>query len=137
MLDDLFRTRSRSLRDFSSNDILAALGLERRHTMMDDAIPPAVAFVVGAAAGAGIALLLAPKSGRETRQDLSNKATELTNRLTSTANELTSRLTSSANELVQDVRNALPSSQQERRDAEATATRAIGSSSIGGTNRTS
>jgi len=132
MLDNLMKTRARSLRDFSSDDILGALGLERRHTMMDDAVPTALAFVVGAAAGAGIALLLAPKSGRETRQDLSNKATELTNRLTSTANELTNRLTSSANELVANVRNALPSSDSERKNAEATATRALG-----GSNRTS
>jgi len=132
MLEDFLKPQRRSLRDFSSDDILSALGLERRHTAIDAAIPTALAFVAGAAAGAGIALLLAPKSGRETRQDLSNKATELTNRLTSTANELTSKLTSSANELVQDVRNALPSSQEERKNAEATATRAIG-----GTNRTS
>jgi len=131
MFDDFMKPRKRALRDFSSDDILSALGLERRHTAMDDAIPTALAFVAGAAAGAGIALLLAPKSGRETRQDLSNKATELTNRLTSTANELTSKLTSSANELVHDVRAALPSS-EERRNAEATATRALG-----GTNRTS
>lgn len=132
MLDDFLKPQRRSLRDFSSDDILSALGLERRHTAIDAAIPTALAFVAGAAAGAGIALLLAPKSGRETRQDLSNKATELTNRLTSTANELTSKLTSSANELVQDVRAALPTSQDERRNAEATATRALG-----GTNRTS
>jgi len=128
MFDDFMKPKARSLRDFSSDDILSALGLERRHTTMDDAVPTALAFVVGAAAGAGIALLLAPKSGRETRQDLSNKATELTNRLTSTANELTNRLTSSANELVHDVRNALPSSDTERKNAEATATRALGGS---------
>jgi len=132
MLEDFLKPQRRSLRDFSSDDILSALGLERRHTAIDAAIPTALAFVAGAAAGAGIALLLAPKSGRETRQDLSNKATELTNRLTSTANELTSKLTSSANELVQDVRAALPTSQEERRNAETTATRALG-----GTNRTS
>jgi len=132
MLDDFMKPQRRALRDFSSDDILSALGLERRHTAIDAVIPTALAFVAGAAAGAGIALLLAPKSGRETRQDLSNKATELTNRLTSTANELTSKLTSSANELVHDVRNALPSSQEERKNADATATRALG-----GTNRTS
>lgn len=131
MLDEFMRTRARAMRDFSSDDILSALGLQRRQTMFDSAMPTTLAFIAGAAAGAGIALLLAPKSGREVRADISNKATELTGRLQSTAtelggrlqstaNELTGRLQSTANELAGEVRNALPSSQDsERRNAEA------------------
>jgi gas vesicle protein len=34
-------------------------------------------FLLGAAAGAAVALLLAPRSGRETREALSGKSTEL------------------------------------------------------------
>jgi len=85
MWEDILRSRARSL---SSDDILGALGLARKHSAFDDAIPTGLAFVAGLAAGAGIALLLAPKSGREIRQDLSNRASELTNRLGTTANEL-------------------------------------------------
>jgi gas vesicle protein len=137
MLDEFMKTRARAMRDFSSDDILSALGLERRHTALDAAIPTTLAFLAGAAAGAGLALLLAPKSGREVRADISNKATELTGRLTSAANEisnkateLTGRLTSTANEIAGEVRNALPSSQDsERRNAEARP--------LSGTNRTS
>jgi hypothetical protein len=119
MLDEFIKSRSRALRDFSSDDILDALGLARKSTPIDAAIPTALAFVAGLAAGAGVALLLAPKSGREVRQDLSNKASELTNKLTSSASEIAS-----------DVRSALPLSESERRNADPTRT-------LSGTNRTS
>jgi YtxH-like protein len=127
MLDEFVRSRTRALRDFSSDDILDALGLARKQTPFDAAIPTALAFVAGAAAGAGLALLLAPKSGREMRADISNKASEMTNRLTSTASEIAS-----------DVRNALPiGGDGERRNTES-ATRAIGGGAMGtGSNRTS
>jgi hypothetical protein len=118
MLDDFMKTRSRALRDFSSDDILSALGLSRRSSPIDAAIPTALAFVAGLAAGAGVALLLAPKSGREVRQDISNKASELSGRLTSSASELAS-----------DVRNALPLGDSQRGNADPS--RALG------TNRTS
>ena len=39
-----------------------------------------VAAVVGAAVGAGVALLLAPRSGRETREWLANRGRELKDR---------------------------------------------------------
>jgi hypothetical protein len=125
MLDEFIKTRSRALRDFSSDDILSALGLERRSTAVEAAIPTALAFVAGLAAGAGVALLLAPKSGREVRQDISNRASELTSK----ASELTGRLASSANELATDVRNALPIGESAPKNADAT--RSLG------TNRTS
>lgn len=125
MLDEFIKARSRALRDFSSDDILNALGLQRSSTTMDAAIPTALAFVAGAAAGAGIALLLAPKSGREMRQDISEKATELTQKLQQTANDLTSKLQSTATELTTEVRNALPVGDNSR-NADAS-TRSLGS----------
>jgi hypothetical protein len=120
MLDDIFRQKARSIRGLSSDDILSALGLERRHTALDDAIPTGLAFVAGLAAGAGIALLLAPKSGREMRQDLSNRASELT-----------SRIGASANELATEARNAIGMGTSETRTPETAAR------SLAGTNRTS
>jgi hypothetical protein len=95
MLDEFMKTKTRALRDLSSDDILNALGLERRHTPLDNAIPTALAFVAGLAAGAGVALLLAPKSGREMRADISSRASELTGK----ASELTGKLASTANEI--------------------------------------
>lgn len=119
MLDEFIKNRSRALRDFSTDDILSALGLERRSSPIDAAIPTALAFVAGLAAGAGVALLLAPKSGREVRQDISNKASELSGRFTSTATELAS-----------DVKNALPLGDSAGRNADPTR-------SLTGSNRTS
>jgi hypothetical protein len=120
MLDDFMKTKTRALRDFSSDDILSALGLARQSSPIDAVIPTALAFVAGLAAGAGVALLLAPKSGREVRQDISNKASELTG-----------RLTTSATELATDVRNALPIGASERGNADPSR------SLSGTTNRTS
>ena len=120
MLDEFMKTRARALRDLSSDDILSALGLERRHTPFEAAMPTALAFVAGIAAGAGVALLLAPKSGREVRADISNKASELTGKLTSTASELAS-----------DVRAALPGQESARGNADPTR------SLSGGSTRTS
>lgn len=97
MLDDIIRLKARALRDLSSDDILGALGLERRSTALDSALPTGLAFVAGLAAGAGLALLLAPKSGREIRDDISSKASELTG-----------RLSTAASEVADEVRHALP-----------------------------
>jgi len=97
MLDELLRAKARSLRGLSSDDLLSALGLGRRHTVFDDALPTGLAFVAGLAAGAGIALLLAPKSGREMRQDLSQRASALGG-----------KLTSAASDVADQVRHALP-----------------------------
>jgi len=103
MWDEILKSKTRAMRDLSTDDVLSALGLQRQRTPFDAALPTTLAFVAGAAAGAGIALLLAPKSGREMRQDISNKATELTKSLSSTASEL-----------AEDARSALPMSEERR-----------------------
>jgi hypothetical protein len=119
MLDEMLKKKTRAMRDFSSDDILAALGLERRQSAFESAVPTTLAFVAGIAAGAGIALLLAPKSGREMRSDISNKASELTH-----------RLSSAASEMADDVRSALPLQDSERSRSDA-------QRSLTGTNRSS
>jgi hypothetical protein len=113
MWDNILKSKTRAMRDFSADDILSALGLQRQRTPFDAALPTTLAFVAGAAAGAGIALLLAPKSGREMRQDISNKASELTKSLSTTASEF-----------AEDARAALPTSEERRTDR-----------SLSGTNR--
>ena len=58
----------RDVRAVELNDVLGVLGLARRRSYLAQNI----ALVgVGAAVGAGVALLLAPASGRETRKRLS------------------------------------------------------------------
>ena len=60
------------------NDLLRPFGLRRRR-MVARAVLPAVALLgVGLALGAGVALLFAPKTGRELRSDLGRRAGQLT-----------------------------------------------------------
>jgi len=67
--------------NLNPNQVLHAMGLRReaQTTMLTDTVLPAFAvFSVGMLVGASIALLVTPKTGRELRQDLSRKASELT-----------------------------------------------------------
>jgi gas vesicle protein len=88
MIQDTVKDKMDVVRGLSSNDILAALGLERRRSALDVLLPAVGVFAAGAILGGGIALLLAPKSGRETRRQLKGKASELTHRLGESAGEI-------------------------------------------------
>lgn len=71
------------------NVAMEALGLRREEpSMMEIAMPVLAAFGLGLGVGAGIALLLAPKPGRELRDDLSRKALEVRDDLQKKAAEL-------------------------------------------------
>lgn len=57
---------------------LETLGLRRDERQMADLVMPVLgAFALGLGLGAGIALLLAPQSGRELREDLRTQAGKL------------------------------------------------------------
>ena len=81
MIQETVRDRIDSLRGRGTDDVLAALGLERRRTPIDIMVPAAGVFFAGVVFGAGVALLMAPKPGRETRRQLRDKASDLTHRL--------------------------------------------------------
>jgi hypothetical protein len=98
MLQSSIKDGLQSLQNFSSDDILAALGLQRRRSLIEDALVPSVAlFAAGAVVGAAAALLLAPKAGTALRRDLTEQA-----------RDLGQRLGASASSVAQDVREALP-----------------------------
>jgi hypothetical protein len=61
------------LKNISKDDILAALGLETRHTMGDHLGSGLLMLGIGLAVGVGIGMMLAPKSGGELREDLGNR----------------------------------------------------------------
>ena len=63
-----------AISNISREDILDALGIERSGSWFG---PAAAAFGIGLVVGAAAALLLAPKSGEELRQDLSQKMREM------------------------------------------------------------
>jgi hypothetical protein len=75
----------KKLRDLDRNDLLNLIGLQTRQTAADWILPTLGIFGVGVLVGAGIGLLLAPKPGRELRE-------ELRNRLQGTADEISSQL---------------------------------------------
>jgi len=88
MIQDTVKDKMDAVRGLGSNDILAALGLERRRSAFDVLLPAVGVFAAGVVVGGGIALLLAPKSGRETRRQIKGKASELTHRIGESAGEL-------------------------------------------------
>ncbi len=62
----------KALKGLDGDDVLEALGLQRRGSL--DWVAPAVtALGVGLLVGAGLGLMLAPKAGDELRQDLRNR----------------------------------------------------------------
>jgi hypothetical protein len=60
----------KSLKSYDKDDLLDLIGLQTRQTAADWILPTIGAFSVGVLVGAGIGLMLAPKPGRELREDL-------------------------------------------------------------------
>jgi len=79
------RDSLQSLQNFSSDDILAALGLQKRRNSFDVLLPSVALFTAGAVVGAAAAVLLSPKSGAVLRRELSDGARDLSQRLGTTA----------------------------------------------------
>ncbi len=63
----------KSLREMDKDDLLRMIGLQSKRTPVDWILPTIAIFGVGILVGAGVGLLLAPKPGRELREDLRNR----------------------------------------------------------------
>lgn len=86
MISTAMKDGVQSLRNFSADDILAVLGLEKRRTPLTGIVLPSVAlFAAGAVVGAAAAVLLAPKSGAALRRDLTDGAKDISQRIGATA----------------------------------------------------
>ena len=79
------KTGAKVATDLSTDDVLHALGLRRQATGFAMVLPPLGFFAAGMLLGAGAGLLLAPRSGRETRRQLRTKAQSITRRVESAA----------------------------------------------------
>lgn len=72
----------------AAEDIIRALGLHATRRQSGGDIMPGVAlFGAGLLVGAGLALLLAPTSGRELREEIVDRAGELRDKVTSAVDE--------------------------------------------------
>ena len=85
MIRTAMRDGLQSLQSFSGDDILAALGLEKRRTNIDVLLPSVALFAAGAIVGAAAAVLLTPKTGPALRRELTDGARDLSQRLGTTA----------------------------------------------------
>jgi len=63
----------RDLTDMDKDDILGALGLQTRQTTTSWALGTLGLFGLGIIVGAGVALLIAPKTGTEMRREIENR----------------------------------------------------------------
>jgi hypothetical protein len=68
----------------SSDEIIRLLGLQARRSNTD-VMPSVALFGAGILVGAGLALLFAPTTGRELREEIGAKASEFAERVSSTA----------------------------------------------------
>jgi len=75
----------KAVRDVGTDDILGALGLERRRGTWGYLLPAMSYFAAGLAIGAAVALLIAPKTGQQMRRELSAKARRVGQQLELTA----------------------------------------------------
>jgi hypothetical protein len=73
MMHGTVKDTMKAVRDVGTDDILAALGLERRRGAMGFVLPAVSYFAAGLAVGAGVTLLIAPKTGRQMRRELGDK----------------------------------------------------------------
>ena len=70
-----------AVRGFELNDLLGLVGLQRRRSTFQMLLPAIGLVSLGAAVGAGTALLIAPSSGADLRQRLSDRVDKLTDKL--------------------------------------------------------
>lgn len=71
----------RVARRLEFDDLLALIGVQRRHTAVQSILPTIGLVSLGAVVGAGAALLVAPRSGAELRQRLSEKMDKFADKL--------------------------------------------------------
>lgn len=66
----MWRSLKKNLPDLDRDDILEAVGLEGRRSAAEKMVPALAIFGAGVLVGVGLGLMLAPKPGRELREDV-------------------------------------------------------------------
>jgi len=70
----------KELKNLDKDDILAALGLQTKRTVTEMIVPVLGLFSAGLLVGVGVGLLVAPRSGRELREDLGKQVANVRDR---------------------------------------------------------
>ena len=70
-----------SMKNFSKDEILGALGLETRKATVDYVLPALGVFGAGLVVGAGLGVLFAPKTGSELRANIGRKVNRIGRRV--------------------------------------------------------
>lgn len=82
-----------ALKHLNREDILGAMGLETKRTTSSMLAGSLAVFGVGLLVGAAAALLMAPKTGQDLREDVGNRFRDLKNRATRGQESETNALT--------------------------------------------
>ncbi len=61
------------LKDMDKDDFLGLIGLQTKHSFTSELLGTLGTFGIGVLVGAGVALMLAPKPGRDLRHDIRAK----------------------------------------------------------------
>ncbi len=72
----------------SADELLRALGLQRHRSTNGELLSSISVFGAGLLVGAGLALLFAPASGAETREQLGSRLGEMRQRISGKASEV-------------------------------------------------
>lgn len=62
-----------NIRNMDKDDLLNVFGLETRRNPVDYLVPALALFGVGVLVGTGVGLLVAPRPGKELRQDIAHR----------------------------------------------------------------
>ena len=93
------------IKSLDKDDFLNALGLETKRNAVDYLVPALALFGVGVIVGTGIGLLVAPRPGRELREDIVHRiqqAPEAMARLPQRASDAMHRVSEQVAEKLQD-----------------------------------
>jgi hypothetical protein len=88
MMQGTAKNTMKAVRDLSTDDVLSALGLERRRGTLGYVLPAVGYFAAGLVIGTGVTLLVAPKSGRQMRRELGEKVRHVGDQIGSAAEHL-------------------------------------------------
>lgn len=75
-----------SIRHLNAEDVLGLVGLARRHGSFERTLSAIGLVAVGAAVGAGVALVFAPSSGQQLRARISDRVDEAKDKVYDAAN---------------------------------------------------